>query len=225
MLFNLKNVSDLKAVNIEIVNEDLDNYIKAGVYTFGVNYTPLHAPEGVTNGWLIVLPWNLGATCKQIWLRQGTIDSTDFRTYIRTRILGVWGKWSEIITSSSSDYYSLLLSEKTIPEKANLNNYKTIGIYRATGSGIGETIKNSPTTFNFKLIVESSSSDTFITQTVIGRNGKKWTRAYDTSANEWTDWTTNYINYIVDAYVNTSGKLVVTKPDGKVATFTPTSFS
>lgn len=47
MLFNLKNVSDLKAVNIEIVNEDLDNYIKAGVYTFGVNYTPLHAPEGV----------------------------------------------------------------------------------------------------------------------------------------------------------------------------------
>lgn len=224
MLFNLSK-NDLVPKNITVTGEDLNNYINTGVYTFGVNYTPLNAPSDVTNGWLIVIAWTLGATCKQIWLRQGTINNTDNKCYVRTKILGVWGNWSEIITSSSSDYYSLLLSEKTIPEKANLNNYKTIGIYRATGAGIGETIKNSPTTFNFKLIVESSSSDTFITQTVIGRNGKKWTRAYDTSANEWTDWTTNYINYIVDAYVNTSGKLVVTKPDGKVATFTPTSFN
>lgn len=211
---------------VEVVGEDIDNYLTAGIYCFAVNYSPVNKPEGNTNGWLIVIPWQAsGGTCKQIWLRHGTPADTDHSIYVRTRISNVWGEWYEVITEKSQGVYQLGVPIGRITEGSNLNNYKTVGIYTATGTGIGSTIANTPTTLNFKLIVENIISDNFILQTVISRLGKKWTRYFDNTTGTWGGWETNTLNEIKDITMNGNGELVVTSSDGRVGTFTPTSIT
>ena len=211
---------------IETANEDINNYLTAGIYCFAAGYSPLNKPAGNTNGWLIVIPWQQsGGTCKQIWLRHGTPAETDHSIYIRTRINGVWGEWYEVITDKSQLVYYLGLPIGTITEGSNLDNYKTVGIYSATGTGIGSTITNTPTTLNFKLIVENIISENFILQTVISRLGKKWTRYYDQTTNTWGGWETNTLNEIKEISMNANGQLVVTGSDGRVATYSPESIT
>lgn len=207
---------------VEVANEDINNYLTAGIYCFAVGYSPLNKPEGNTNGWLIVIPWQAsGGTCKQIWLRHGTLGDTDHSIYVRTRISGVWGKWYEVFTDQSQGVYNLGAPIGDIPENSDLNNFKTVGTYTATGTGIAGTITNSPTTLNFKLVVENINSINYILQTVISRLGKKWTRYYDKSSNTWGGWETNTLNEIKEITMNNNGQLVVTRPDGVTATFSP----
>lgn len=209
---------------ITVANEDIDTYVTAGIYCFAVNYSPLNKPEGNTNGWLIVIPWQAsGATCKQIWLRHGTLGSTDYSIYVRTRVSAVWGEWYEIITDQSQGVYQLGVPIGRVTEGSNLNNYKTVGIYTATGTGIGSTIANTPTTLNFKLVVENIISSNFILQTVISRLGKKWTRYYDNSTATWGEWEADTLNGIKEMALNSNGQLVVTGSDGRVITFAPES--
>lgn len=211
---------------VEVAGEDIDTYLTAGIYCFAVNYSPLNKPTGNTNGWLMVIPWQAsGGTCKQIWLRHGTLGETDYSIYVRTRISGVWGKWCEVFTDQSQGVYNLGAPIGTIRENTNLDDYKTVGTYTATGTGIGGTIINSPTTLNFKLVVENINSINYILQTVISRLGKKWTRYYDKSSNTWGGWETNTLNEIKEIAMNNNGQLVVTASDGRVATFTPTSIT
>ena len=83
--------------------EDLNNYVTAGIFSFPQAYAPANVPAG-TNGWLIVIPWENGSsTIKQIWLRHGTIGSSDFETYVRTKVGSVneWGAWSKFYTTSN----------------------------------------------------------------------------------------------------------------------------
>ena len=205
-------------------NEDINTYLTAGIYCFATNYSPLNKPEGNSNGWLIVIPWQAsGATCKQIWLRHGTLGDTDHSIYVRTRVSAVWGEWYEVITSKSQGAYQLGVPIGAITEGSDLNNYKTVGIYHATGTGIGSTITNTPTTLNFKLIVENITTSNFILQTVISRLGKKWTRYYDNTTGTWGDWESNTLNEIKEISINNNGQLVVTRADGIKATFTPES--
>lgn len=211
---------------VEVANEDIDTYLTAGIYCFAVGYSPINKPSGNTNGWLIVIPWQAsGGTCKQIWLRHGTLGDTDNSVYIRTRISGVWGKWYEIFTDRSQGVYNLGAPIGVIPENSNLDNFKTVGTYTATGTGIAGTIVNSPTTLNFKLVVENINSINYILQTVISRLGKKWTRYYDKSSDTWGYWETNTLNEIKDITMNGNGQLVVTSSDGRVATFSPESIT
>jgi hypothetical protein len=209
---------------VTVTGENLDNYVTAGVYCFAAGYVPTNNPPGNTNGWLIVIPWQAsGNTCKQIWLRHGTPDSTEHSVYIRTRIGGTWYAWREVLTEKTQLAYMLGEPNGTIAENSNLNNYRTPGVYSASGNGIGSTIANTPTTLNFKLIVECVNSDTFIYQTVISRIGKRWTRLYDSTTSTWTDWVVNYINNVKEITMNGNGELVVTRADGTVATFKPAS--
>lgn len=211
---------------VTVTNEDIDTYLTAGIYCFAAGYSPINKPAGNTNGWLIVIPWQAsGGTCKQIWLRHGTPADTDHSIYVRTRISNVWGEWYEVITNKSQLVYYLGAPIGDIPENSNLDNFKTVGIYTATGTGVGATLVNSPTTLNFKLIVENINSANYILQTVISRLGKKWTRYYDKSANTWGGWETNTLNEIKDISLNGNGQLVVTSSDGIIATFSPESIT
>lgn len=209
---------------VTVANEDINNYLTAGIYCFAVNYSPVNKPEGNTNGWLIVIPWQAsGATCKQIWLRHGTLGDTDHSIYVRTRVGAVWGGWYEVFTSKSQGVYYLGVPHGTIAEGSNLNNFKTVGIYNATGTGIGSTISNTPTTLNFKLVVENIISSNFIMQTVISRVGKKWTRYYDNTTGTWGEWEANSLNGIKEITINGNGQLVVTGADDRVLTYSPAS--
>ena len=211
---------------VEVAGEDINNYLTAGVYCFAVSYSPLNKPEGNTNGWLIVIPWQTsGGTCKQIWLRHGTLDNSDHSVYVRTRISGEWGEWYEVYTSKSQSVYNLGAPIGKLTENSNLDDYKTVGVYSASGTGIAATIVNSPTTLNYKLIVENINSINYILQTVISRLGKKWTRYYDKSADKWGGWETNTLNEIKEISMNGNGELVVTASDGRVGIYTPTSIT
>ena len=45
------------------------------------------------NGWLKVMKGSSLNVVKQLWYRQGTVNSNDFNTYVRTRSSGVWSDW------------------------------------------------------------------------------------------------------------------------------------
>lgn len=76
---------------------DLNNYTKAGLYSFANAYTPLNIPAG-TNGWLFVLPWQKDSdTVKQFWFRHGTPGSTDQEVYTRMKTASTgWSSWRKI---------------------------------------------------------------------------------------------------------------------------------
>lgn len=204
---------------VEVANEDINNYITAGVYCFAVAYSPLNKPAGNTNGWLIVIPWQAsGGTCKQIWLRHGTPADTDHSIYIRTRINGNWGEWYEVITSKSQGAYQLTIPPVQILSGANLDNYKEVGNYFCTGTSVATTITNSPTVYNFKLVVEQITT-AFIQQTILDRMGHRWTRCYTISTGEWSDWVCGSLSNITKITLNDNGQLVVTRLDGLQAVF------
>lgn len=100
MILNIPNVSTLinkirgYEANGQLGNSaekkqtglNLNNYKTAGVYVFSEAYTPVNAPEGVVNGWLIVLPWSTGDTCKQVFLRHDTPNTTDLYSQKWTQV-------------------------------------------------------------------------------------------------------------------------------------------
>lgn len=211
--------------NITVAGENLDNYYTSGIYTFGANYTPVNVPTGNSNGWLVVLQWGVSAgTSKQFWLRHGTLGTNDFNIYVRTRIANVWGDWVEVITSKSQSAYQFNLPPVNIPSGSNLNDYLTIGNYYVSGTSVATTIENAPTVYNFKMTVEYITA-AFIQQTVLDRMGKRWTRDYTISTKEWTNWVCGALDNIASVTMNNNGQLVVTRADGIIATFTPSSLT
>lgn len=85
---------------VTTANTSLDDYTEPGVYYFSSSYTPTDIPVGV-NGWLVVLP-NNGANLKQLWFRQGTGNTNDYNTYIRTGISNTWSSWRRFFTDADT---------------------------------------------------------------------------------------------------------------------------
>lgn len=82
---------------------NLNDYDENGLFFFASSYTPTNIPAG-SNGWLKVMR---GASLytKQIWYRAGTINSNDYKTYIRTRdSSGEWSSWKELIVEDNLYY-------------------------------------------------------------------------------------------------------------------------
>lgn len=99
----LDGKASLIATEITEVGTDLNNYTTGGMFSFSVASAPLNIPSGVTNGWLIVIPWSEGSgTIKQIFLRHGTTNSTDHFMYTRlhTNTAG-WGNWTTVYTTGN----------------------------------------------------------------------------------------------------------------------------
>lgn len=114
--------------------------------------------------------------------------------------------------------YSLNLANEQIPEGSNLNDYIMAGTYYCSGTSIATTIANSPTVYNYKLIVEFITAG-FIQQTVLDRMGHRWTRCYTISAETWGDWVCGSLGNITKINLNDNGQLVVTRLDGLQVVF------
>ena len=117
--------------------------------------------------------------------------------------------------------FPLTSSGTKIPANANLNNYKTVGLYFCDTDTT--TILNNPTQYGFSLFVEKVS-DTAVNQKLVVHKdggGKIYIRSFSTS---WSDWNTvpfekdvlggTYKNVTSSrlpavTYTNTSGKTIV----------------
>lgn len=90
---------------VTVANANLDDYRTAGIYSFAAGYQPVNRPEGNSNGWLVVIPWNANATVgtiKQFWLRHGTVGTNDHFLYVRTRTADHgWSSWATVYTSKN----------------------------------------------------------------------------------------------------------------------------
>lgn len=128
-----------------------------------------------------------------------------------TRIYGIVGYDGQLV-------HSLNLANEQIPEGSNLNDYIIAGTYYCTGTSVATKIVNSPTVYNYKLIVEFITAS-FIQQTVLDRMGHRWTRCYTISSDTWGDWVGGSLSNITKLALNDDGQLEVTSVDGKVATF------
>ena len=114
--------------------------------------------------------------------------------------------------------YSLNLANEQIPEGSDLNDYISAGTYYCTGTSIATTIANSPTTYNYKMVVEFITA-AFIQQTVIDRAGRRWQRSYTISTETWGDWVCGSLENITRIMLNDNGQLVVTRLDGLQVVF------
>lgn len=124
---------------VSTAGEDIDTYTTQGVYYFTADYTPTNAPSGVTNGWLMVIPGGENSA-KQIWWRLGSINSTDYQTFVRTwTATSGWSTWVQFGTdrTSARGGYSIDYSVEK-----DANNATQTGLYRiqaSTTNGIGAT--------------------------------------------------------------------------------------
>lgn len=97
------------AKNTIIINEntDLNNIIDNGVYYLPNTYTYTNLPGTSVNGWLVVFE-NTGTdtrTIKQIWYRQGTINTNDWNVYIRTKTDDSWGNWTRLLVDNDATLF------------------------------------------------------------------------------------------------------------------------
>ena len=103
-----------------------------------------------------------------------------------------------------------------IPANANLNDYKTVGLYFCDTDTT--TILNNPTQYGFSLIVEKVS-DTAVNQKLVVHKdggGKVYVRSFSTS---WSDW--NTITFEKDVLGGTYKNVTSTRLSG--VTYTNTS--
>ncbi len=86
------------ATNVTATAKNANDYNAPGIFYFAQDYTPINAPAGVVNGYLIVIAVTT-TNIKQIWLRHGTVNSNDHEIYIRSYNGTNWSSWAKCITS------------------------------------------------------------------------------------------------------------------------------
>lgn len=90
-------------INITSGTHDLDDYKTPGLYYFSTGATLSNTPNGATNGWLEVFITDNGARVKQLWHRQGTVD-THMDFYARYFNSSSWSGWSQFLTQIDVRY-------------------------------------------------------------------------------------------------------------------------
>lgn len=89
------------AINVTTTAKNANSFSVPGVFYFAQDYTPINAPTGVVNGYLIVIAVTT-TNIKQIWLRHGTVNSNDHEIYIRSYNGTNWSSWAKCITSKDA---------------------------------------------------------------------------------------------------------------------------
>lgn len=144
----------------------------------------------------------------RVYIRDDVIDTTASYAYIpKAGAFPRYDTESQLQSAAPTDdldvvnrqygegnYYQVTKGTD-IPENADLNNYTTPGTYQAPNDATGETIKNTPYKFAFKLIVENFAY--YKVQRVQGQGSDElWQRTY--TNNGWTNWvqiaTTSYVD-------------------------------
>lgn len=89
----------------------------------------------------------------------------------------------EDVISANNKLYGF---ETSILSGDDLNDYIIPGTYRCNGTGLGATLLNSPTNYNFKLTVEYIQNTSYIRQVIKGyHNNEIYVRTY---SGTWSDW-------------------------------------
>ena len=77
-----------------------------------------------------------------------------------------------------------------IPTGTNLNTVTTLGTYYRWGNNETATLTNCPVSIPFKMFVERTIGNDYITQTIhiYGSNSPEWRRATSDGGTSWGDW-------------------------------------
>ena len=93
-----------KCIAVTSAGTDLNQYLEDGTWYFGDSFTPKHLPVG-SNGWLRVIRSQSGSQvmAKQFWNRQGTLETNDHQSYVRTYDSKTgWSSWTQCITQKDA---------------------------------------------------------------------------------------------------------------------------
>lgn len=86
--------------NTQTIDSDanLNDFTENGYYYFVAGHTYTNIPIG-GNGWLEVINTGNTSGIKQIWYRDGTLNTNDYQTFVRTYSGGTWSNWANFATS------------------------------------------------------------------------------------------------------------------------------
>ena len=99
--------------------------------------------------------------------------------------------------------------ESAVREKDDIDGYKVPGVFRINSSGLGEKLLNYPSKYNGKLFVEPLQNSGYILQKVVDRIPTEYTRVYDGTNQEWSEW--KQVKYVGD---NDTGWIELTLENG-----------
>lgn len=140
---------------ISTPNTNLNDYKTQGIYLFTSGVTPLNVPEGNVNGWLIVIARTTTGFVKQLWLRAGTINSSDQQIFVRTTLGGTWSDWTKLLNSKSID--STLTKANFVPDaKATGDAINARVLKNNTGEAHIIVGTNNDTLYRFALTTASN---------------------------------------------------------------------
>lgn len=193
--------TSFQITSVEAANQDLDNYTAAGVYTFAAAYQPVNRPDGTSNGWLVVIPWNSSPTTqtiKQFWLRHGTLGTNDHCVYVRTKIGDYgWSSWARILTdkenkltNETGDVYVSWTGQDVVAKICALNP----GMYTAysRGGSAAATVNAPNGTEGFRYLIHKTGENTtnYGWAMAFGTSGSVYAGYYDSGT--WRGWRALY---------------------------------
>ena len=171
--------------------KDLNELTTAGIYSFAVAYAPTNRPNGTTNGWLIVIPWNSNSdtqTIKQIWLRHGSVGENDHEMYVRTKVGDYgWSDWAQTWTTKDLE---IMAPDGDVTE--SWTNQDVVAKAIALGSGMytvysrGGTTNNPKTTESWRFLIHKTGSANYGWVLAFGTNGSVYAGYVDNGS--WKGW-------------------------------------
>lgn len=128
--FNMNKLQDNieEAIGTKVVTEtglDLNNFTNDGRWFFASAYVPLNIPSG-NNGWLEVFSTNTTNSIKQVWYRYGGLNSSDYQTFVRTRIGTVWSNWKQFAIVEDTGWINAVLQNGVIAHSKRWKQCSTI---------------------------------------------------------------------------------------------------
>ena len=90
----------------------------------------------------------------------------------------------------STDYYHMLATSQStkIAQNTDLNTITGIGTYYCESNADAQTLSNCPIAFGFKMIVEQTTTSSYILQKIIRRVGSQWQRYTSDGGTTWNSW-------------------------------------
>lgn len=171
--------------SLEITNGDLNNYTTPGLYFWSEgNYPNITNTPPLRDSYMMWSLYTSGSSWKrQIAMRRGFADQIWTRIYNNGS--SSWSDWNYI--GSSVNYGD------EIPNNADLNSYKTSGIYNIASNTKASSISNMPIQKAGKLIVMNIAANQYKVQQFIPFDtdcGILYQRSWDNynSANAWSEW-------------------------------------